>query len=330
MRPSIPSTAGVLHALLVLLAACAAHAQDVRWYTLAVDGVRTGFVRSERTATADTIVESETVTLFVRELGRTARVQRNIVFRHDSTGNALGYDFELNSGMAREAWRGTFEHGSLRIHPTAAHAADTRLELPEETAFTPDRSARFEVLWRGQQTSVDVVAFDPQRRSAGLLRARVVADDDIGRHVHIAVGAGADVSGEDIWFDAQGNVLRAEEHSFGAPLTWTPCVRDCDSRVEAPLDFMGRLVVRSPVRIPGWFKHRTLRYVISRSDGARPLVAQTVEQAPRSTRPTRSLPSARIAAARRRRRSKSWSTISKPMPGCAAMRRRSAILRSIR
>jgi Transglutaminase-like superfamily len=271
MRPT-----SVLHALLLLLAACAAHAQDVHWYTLAVDGVRTGFVRSERTATADTIVESETVTLFVRELGRTARLQRNIVFRHDRAGNALGFDYELNSGMAREAWRGTFEHGSLRIHPTATHAADAILELPAETAFTPDRSALFEALWKGQQTSVDVVAFDPQRRSAGLRRARVVADDDTGRHVHV----GADASGEDIWFDASGNLVRAEEQSsFGALLTWTPCVRDCDSRVEAPLDFMGRLVVRSPVRIPGWFKHRTLRYVISRSDGVRPVVTQTFEQA---------------------------------------------------
>jgi hypothetical protein len=272
MRPT-----SVLHALLMLLAACAAHAQDVHWYTLAVDGVRTGFVRSERTAAADTIVESETVTLFVRELGRTARLQRNIVFRHDRAGNALGFDYELNAGQAREAWRGTFEHGGLRIHPAAAHAADTSVELPDDTAFTPDRSALFEVLWKGQQTSIDVVAFDPQRRSAGLLRARVVGDDDIGRHVRVAVGA--DGSGEDIWFDAQGNLLHAEEHSFGAPLTWTPCVRDCDSRVEAPLDFMGRLVVRSPVRIPGWFKHRTLRYVISRSDGVRPVVAQTFEQA---------------------------------------------------
>ncbi len=279
MRPSIPSKAGVLHVLLVLFAACAAHAQDVHWYSLAVDGVRTGFVRGERTAAADTIVESETVTLFVRELGRTARVQRNIVFRHDSAGNALGFDYELNSGMAREAWHGAFEHGSLHIHPAAAHAADTSPELPAEVSFTPDRSARFEALWKGQQTSVDVVAFDPQRRSAGLLRARVVADDDTGRHVRVTVGADADVSGEDIWFDARGNLVRAEEQSSFGALTWTPCVRDCDSRVEAPIDFMGRLVVRSPVRIPGWFKHRTLRYVISRSDGVRPIVAQTFEQA---------------------------------------------------
>jgi len=268
----------VLHVLLLLLAASPAHAQYVHWYTLAVDGVRTGFARIERTTTADTVVESEQVTLFMRELGRTARVQRTIVFRHDRAGNALGFDFQLDSGMTREAWRGTFEHGILRIRPTAAHAADVSVDLPADTVFTPDRGARFEALWKGQQTSLEVVAFDPLRRSAGLMRARFVADDEVGRHVHVAVG-GADASGEDVWFDAHGNLLRAQEQSFGAPLSWAPCERDCDGRVDAPLDFMGRMVVRSPVRIPGWFKHRTLRYVISRSDGALPIVAQNAEQA---------------------------------------------------
>ena len=269
----------VLRALPILLAACAAHAQDVRWYTLAVDGVRTGFVRSERSTAADTIVESETVTLFVRQLARTTRLQRSIVFRHDRAGNPLGFDYELNSGVAREAWRGTFAHGNLRIHTSAKSAPDASVELPAETAFTPDRSARFEALWNGQQTSLDVVAFDPQRRSAGLLHARVVTDDDSGRHVRVAAGNATDIAGEDIWFDAHGNLLRAEEQSFGALVTWTPCASDCDARVEAPLDFMGRLVVRSPVVIPDWFKHRTLRFVLTRNDGAPVSVAPTAEQA---------------------------------------------------
>jgi transglutaminase-like putative cysteine protease len=62
-------------------------------------------------------------------------------------------------------------------------------------------------------------------------------------------------------------------------VTWTPCAHDCDAAVEAPLDFMGRLVVRSPVRIPEWFKHRALRFVLTRSDGAPVQIAATDEQA---------------------------------------------------
>jgi len=269
----------VLPVLLILLAASTVHAQAAHWYTLAVDGIRTGFVRAERKTEADTIVESETVTLFVRELGRTARLQRNIVFRHDNAGNPLSFDYELNSGTAREAWQGTFDQGSLHIHSSATHAGNITLQLPVETAFTPDASERLEALWKNRRTSLDVVAFDPQRRSAGLLHARVVADDETGRHVRVTASGGGDVSGEDLWFDALGNLLRAEEPLFGALVTWTPCVSDCDSDVEAPLDFMSRLVVRSPVHIPDWFRHRTLRFVLVRTDGAPASVAPTDEQA---------------------------------------------------
>ena len=63
--------------------------------------VRTGFVRTERSAVVDTISESESVTLFVRDLGRTTRIVRRIVFRH-SFGNPLGFDYELDSGVARD------------------------------------------------------------------------------------------------------------------------------------------------------------------------------------------------------------------------------------
>ena len=262
----------------ILASSSADAGTNVRWFTLSVDGARTGFVRTERSTAGDSIAESESVILFVRELGRTTRLVRRIVFRHDSGGNPLDFDYELDSGIAHETWRGTFERGSLRIHPSA-HASDASVELPGETTFTPDPSARFAALWKGQQTSVDVIAFDPQRRSAGLLRARVVADDETGRHVHVTAGGGEDIANEDIWFDAHGDLVRAEVPLFGTLVRWTPCEHDCDNDVDAPLDFMNRLVVRSPVQIPEWFRHRTLRYVVARSDGARAKVASTDEQA---------------------------------------------------
>lgn len=266
-------------ALPLLLAAGAAPAQDVRWYTLGIDGVRIGYVRSERSASADASVDSETVRVALRELGRTEQLTRRIVLRQDAAGHPLAYDYEMNSGTTHEGYRGTFEHGVLHIHPTAAHAADATLDLPPETTFAPDLAAPLAPLWQGAQTEIDVVAFDPQHRSAGLLHARVVGEDADGRHVRVDSGSAADAAGEDLWFDAQGRLRRAEQPMFGARVSWTPCTQDCAADVDAPLDFMSRLVVRSPVRIPDWDKHRTLRFVLTRSDGAPVKVAATDEQA---------------------------------------------------
>ncbi|MGH8030032.1 MAG: transglutaminase-like domain-containing protein [Arenimonas sp.] len=46
-----------------------------------------------------------------------------------------------------------------------------------------------------------------------------------------------------------------------------------------PLDVVERLVVASPVRIPGRLARAKLRYVLSRADGQPPVVAETGEQA---------------------------------------------------
>jgi len=265
--------------LSLLLAAGAARAQDVRWYTLSIDGVRTGYVRSEHSASANGIVDSETMHASVRELGRTEQLMRRVVLRQDAAGHALAYDYEQDSGTTHEAYRGTFDNGVLRIHPGAAHAADATLELPAETTFAPDRSTQLAALWQGKETALERVVFDPQHRAAGLLRARVVGDDASGRHVRVDAGSAAEAGVEDLWFDANGNLLRAEQPMFGARVTWQPCTHDCEADVEAPLDFMSRLVVRSPVRIPDWYKQRTLRYVLTRTDGAPVRVAATDEQA---------------------------------------------------
>jgi transglutaminase-like putative cysteine protease len=66
---------------------------------------------------------------------------------------------------------------------------------------------------------------------------------------------------------------------LGATLRWVPCSDDCDAAIAAPMDALQSLVVRSPVAIPAGFKHRTLRYQFSRSDGAAPQIAATPEQA---------------------------------------------------
>jgi len=272
-------SARVLSALALLLTGGLANAQDVRWYTLAIDGERTGFVRREHRETAEGILDNETVRVSVRELGRTEQLERRIVLRRDTAGQPLAYDYALDSGTTHEAWRGTFEHGALHIHPTSARESDVTLDLPAETTYTPDRSDAFAALWQGTETALDRVVFDPQHRTAGLLHARALGDDASGRHVRLDGGSTAEAAAEDLWFDAHGNLTRAEQPMFGARATWTPCTQDCEADVAAPVDFMGRLVVRSPVRIPDWYKHRALRFVLTRTDGAPVQVAATDEQA---------------------------------------------------
>jgi len=262
----------------IIASRCANAATNARWFTLSVDGVRTGYAREEQRIVANENQQSETVTLFVRELGHDSRMQRHIEFRSSAAGKPLAFDYELTAGTVHQTLHATFSSDkSLKI---ATSPADQSIDLPGDTLFTPDRSERFAALWKHDQSAIDLLIFDPVRRTSGHVRANIIADTPTNQ-VHVRATSGASRKGaqEDTWFDTEGNIERIESNLLGTRLTWTPCEHECDAPVAQPVDPMDRLVVRSPVQIPDWFKHRKLRYVIVRSDGERPRVAQTMEQA---------------------------------------------------
>jgi hypothetical protein len=266
----------LLSALLVAPAVAADHSD---WFTLSADGIRTGYAHDEQLTKGDAITQRETITLFVRQLGRSSRAEYRVEFRSSvDDGRPLSFAYEYSAGTVNVGWAGTFANGSLRIR--AAHGDPPRtLELPADTLFTPDRSARFAALWKKQEAELNALGFDPMRRSAGRLHAKVVADATDDVHVRVNSGPSLNATEENIWFAHDGAIQRIETNAFGARIVWTPCARDCDARVAQPMDAMAHLVVRSPVRIPPRFLHRQIRYVITRNDSIPPELAHTAEQA---------------------------------------------------
>ena len=267
----------VAAALIALCAiARAESAEQTQWYTLSVDGVRTGYARNDRESDAGGITEREIIDLYMRQLGHNSRFEQRTEFRRTAIGDPAAFEYALTSGTVRTQWHGTFEGTFLRVRSSDRRQSGL-LDLPADTMFTPSHSERLAPLWRDHQNTMTALVFDPTRRTSGLLRARRVVDEN-DAEVHIRM-SGAGTSAEDIWFDDDGHVLRLETDAFGARVTWTPCARECDAHVDTPMDVMDRLVVRSPVRIPASYKQRMIRYVLARSDGAQPRLAATSEQA---------------------------------------------------
>jgi hypothetical protein len=107
----------------------------------------------------------------------------------------------------------------------------------------------------------------PAQSGSGVTRIRLVK------------GAGGPADREALWFDRTGQLLGREQQVYGAQLRWEPCARDCDARIERPFDPIARSVVRSPYHIPRASLDGPIRYVISRTDGAKPQLVTTSEQA---------------------------------------------------
>lgn len=271
-----PST--VFAALLALLGMASARAaESVHWYTLSSDGTRTGYVREERSDGPNGSVHlSERIVLVVRQLGRNARIERRVALRRSAAGLPLEYDYLLSSGTVHENWHGRFAGNVLSV--TAVNGTAQRVLLPDDALLTPDRSERLAALWQSGQKVATLTVFDPARRSAGPLRVRRI-DDAAAGAIHLRSSGGASAGGEDLWLDANGAITRIDTQLLGAALRWERCANDCEADVATPMQAMQQLVVRSPVEIPEWGRHRTLRYVIARADGLAPQIVATPEQA---------------------------------------------------
>ena len=191
------------------------------------------------------VVERAATTIVVRELGRRARIEYDATLRSDTSGRPLSFDYRQETGTDRQQWHGEFSDGQLVIRQRDGTTWKTiRVDVPQDAVMSP-------LL---KQRSMARAVFDPQRKTF------TTSDAD------------------NVRLDVDGHVVEAESHLFGRLLAWKPCRRDCDVRIAEPMDAIGSLLVRSPVRIPDWYRHRSLRYVITRTDGRTPDAAETFEQ----------------------------------------------------
>jgi len=83
--------------------------------------------------------------------------------------------------------------------------------------------------------------------------------------------SGSGQNDERWFFDAQGKLLKIDANLAGIAIVKRPCIANCMESVKQPWDFIGRLVVQSPYRIPAKLAHGKINYLISSKSG-RPLV----------------------------------------------------------
>jgi Transglutaminase-like superfamily len=251
------------------MSAAQATTSDSReWFALAVNGVRTGYALEERTIDKNTVVEHALTTIVVRELGQRARIEYDATLRTDARGTPLSFDYRKEIGVDREQWRGVFENGGLVIRQRdGIQSKEVHLAIPDGAILSPLRRAQ--IAAAGDKTTLTV--FDPQHKAFATIEVSRV---DANR-VRVQFAGN---SLEQIGFDAQGRIERVESRFMGQPLTWTLCARECDARVAEPMDAIGSLVVRSPVHIPDWYRHRAIRYVVSRTDDRAADAVETFEQ----------------------------------------------------
>ena len=277
--PTLARGCALLTGCLALQGAVAA---DRQWYTLSIDGSRVGYAWRESSVEAGRSTSSELIHIEVEQLRKKMAVQTRIDVSREESGSPARTQVETSIGSSRSGWQGSFDAAarSLKIsHPQTtgvqAYAVPLNLILPDQLLES------LRPLWAEGRSSVDLAYLEPADARPELLHAeRLSAGPKQARVAEILTREPGDGNRQEIlWLGGDGQLLRKQRKYLGATLVWNRCEEHCDARVDKPFDLLSKLIVPSPFRIPERAFTGTLRYVISRADGALPQIPSTGEQA---------------------------------------------------
>jgi hypothetical protein len=266
----------------LFLLAVSAHAAASQWYTLTIDGERVGYVRQDTTRERDRHVYAEHLRIEATQFRRRSTIERNLRIERTLNGEPLRVSVAASAGVDKGGWQGTFSSDAAQMTIAASAArGPVVIQLPQRLQLPDDLAAGLQSLWSGAKTELRAPMFDLSRAGWSWVSAAIVpVPNGAGlTRIRVLKEAGEPADREDLWFDGTGRLLAREQQYYGSRLRWESCARDCEARIERPFDPIARSVVRSPYRIPHASMNGPIRYVISRTDGAKPRVVVTSEQA---------------------------------------------------
>ena len=200
--------------------------------------------------------------------------------RAPGTG-VLNFQRSFAAGAAKQFQQGRISDGRVDLQRSSTGASGLLSAVPEGAVLPFQLVDRMRAAARTPWPQDAFLLFDMGSLAAVPAKVSACAADKqvAGQQcLHLAT-QGRSPRSEDWYFDALGGLVRVDSFAAGLPWTLLRCAADCEQALDSPIDLVGRLVVASPLRIPGSAAQQTLRFVLSRKDGQRPLLVATGDQA---------------------------------------------------
>jgi hypothetical protein len=208
--------------------------------------------------------------------GRRARIGYRYTFARVHGTQAWQFSRAVEQGQSHQFDRGRIESGELRVDASSLGARHYAVAVPGDAVLPFERIALLQAASRASKAGEDRPWFDLGALSTMPARVSACASHEPGC-VRFDFG-GAASPGEAWTFDANGMPAHVEREFADLPLELVRCNGACDTKSVVPLDFLARLLVRAPVRIPHEAAQRQLRYLVSRRDGQPPVLIDTGDQ----------------------------------------------------
>ena len=271
------------------LFAANAHAEP-QWFVVQLDGAKVGHAQMERVAADGRTVDTTLIEIELQGADRPNRIALEQRFESAGDGAPLAWFTQLQTHDVLRQKTVTVDGTALDVHHNeqgiernerVAMPAGITWPLAETTRLRealaqPGRVLAFKGFDTTGDRAVDVELSVGQKRVIDVL-GRAIEATEVVR----ATRDGDNRSASTTWVDGDLHPVRVAMRVAGVQLDLVASSSDEAQAPNAPVDFMKRLFVRSPYRIPPLAATQRIRYVLAHDDPAFALPATGEQRARR-------------------------------------------------
>lgn len=260
-----------------LLFWCAASASaEPQWFAVRIDGDKVGHAQMRRDIVDGRTVDTSLIEIELQGADRPNRVALEQRFESGAGGAPLAYSMQLRTHDVARSKTATIDGGAIDVHvDEQGIERHERLALPagvtwplaeaallREAIAQPGRTIAFKGFDTVDGKAVDVELRVGERRAVEAVDRTVDAIEVTRTTID-----GDRRTTSTSWLDDDLHPLRVEMRVAGVALDLVAGTRDAAMAPNRSVDFIKRLFVRSPYRIPPTAQSQRIRYVLAHADG---------------------------------------------------------------
>ncbi|HJU38467.1 MAG TPA: hypothetical protein VJ724_02765, partial [Tahibacter sp.] len=260
-----------------LLLWCAASASaEPQWFVVAIDGAKVGHATMQRDTRDDSVVDTTHIELELQGADRPNRIVLDQRFASRRDGTPLAYALSLRTHDVARGKTATVDGDAIALDiDEQGIARHERVALPPGVTWPLAEAALLRDAIGQPGRTLALTGFDtsddaavPVELAIGEKRAIDVAGRSVvATAVVRTVRNGDAASTTTSWLDDDLRPLRVQMRVAGVALDLDAATRDAALAPNRPVDFIKRLFVRSPYRIPPSAQAQRIRYVLAHADG---------------------------------------------------------------
>lgn len=241
------------------------------FFTLEIDGQRVGYQKFEWKQKDGMPYFSELMLLELVHGNSRSIVKQEFSSWRMQNDEALYFSTRIDAGTMQEQRSGRILNNRLQLKNNKGSYQDKARLLHANSTYP---SGQFE--WYSDKTSIpdaqqDFHYFDPQSLSSVDVSISPCVNSQYevgGARCFLKKQDKNGLKNNERWvFDAAGKLLRIDSHFGGVDMIKKPCEVRCTESVDVPWDFIGRLLVQSPYKIPEKLASGKINYLISSKSG---------------------------------------------------------------